>query len=218
MADEPPSDAPLLLDLFCGAGGAAVGYQRAGFAVVGVDIVDQPRYPFTFHQADAMTYPLEGFDAIHASPPCQGYSALRNLPWLVDRAYPMLIAPTWRRLTEHGAPWVIENVERAPMPYSVVLCGWTFGLPLYRHRRFGSSELLMAPPHRRHQVVLHHGRSNLSTRYRQGGGRDVTGLFPGADLGDVGLEHMTPREASQAIPPIYTEHIGRQLIEACRRG
>ena len=82
---------PRLLDLFCGAGGAAMGYHRAGFDVVGVDIESQSRYPFEFHQADAMTYSLDGFDAIHASPPCQGYSRLRHLPWLKDRVYPMLI-------------------------------------------------------------------------------------------------------------------------------
>jgi DNA (cytosine-5)-methyltransferase 1 len=205
---------PRLLDLFCGAGGAACGYHRAGFDVVGVDIAPQPHYPFEFHQADAMTYPLDGFDAIHASPPCQGYSAMRHLPWIRDIEYPMLLEPTWRRLDEHGVPWVIENVERAPMPHSTVLCGWTMGLPFYRHRRFGSSSLIMAPPHRRHETVIQAGHRNLATRYRQGGGRDIAGLFPGADADDVGLGWMTTKEASQAIPPAYTEHIGRQLIDA----
>ena len=195
-----------------------MGYHRAGFDVIGVDIEPQPRYPFTFHQGDAMTCPLDGYDAIHASPPCQGYSRLRHLPWLVDREYPMLIGPTWQRLVEHGAPWIIENVEDAPMPHSTVLCGWTFGLPFYRHRRFGSSFLILAPPHRRHVQVIHAGHRNLATRYRQGGGRDVTGLFPGADLADAGLEHMTQRGAAEAIPPAYTEHIGRQLIGAMAYG
>ena len=128
----------------------------------------------------------------------------------------MLLEPTWRRLVEHGAPWVIENVERAPMPYSAVLCGWTFGEPYYRHRRFGSSFLLMAPPHRKHVQVIHAGRRNLSTRYRLGGGRDVTGLFPTADAADAGLGGMTQREASQAIPPIYTAFVGGQLLDAIR--
>jgi DNA (cytosine-5)-methyltransferase 1 len=203
---------PRLLDLFCGAGGAAMGYHRAGFAVVGVDIAPQPRYPFEFVQADAMTYPLDGFDAIHASPPCQAYSALACLPWVAAKHHPRLLEPTWTRLAEAGTPWVIENVERAPMPQSTVLCGWTFGLPFYRHRRFGSSFLILAPPHRRHEVVIHAGSRNLSTRYRQGGGRNIAGLFPGADAADADLAWMSQREAAQAIPPAYTEFIGRQLL------
>ena len=93
---------PVLLDLFSGAGGAAMGYHRAGFDVVGVDLVPQKHYPFEFHQADAMTYPLDGFDAIHASPPCQGYSTMRNLPWLRHKEYPMLIEPIHKRLIERN--------------------------------------------------------------------------------------------------------------------
>jgi DNA (cytosine-5)-methyltransferase 1 len=204
---------PLLLDLFCGAGGAAMGYHRAGFDVVGVDIEPQPNYPFEFHQADAMTWPLEGYDAVHASPPCQGYSRMRHLPWIKGKEYPLLLAATWDRLEVNGVPWVIENVEDAPMPQSTVLCGWTLGLPMYRHRRFGSSALIMAPPHRRHTVTIISGSANLANRYRQGGGRDVAGLFPGATLADAGFEWMTQREASQAIPPAYTEWIGAQLLQ-----
>ena len=103
---------PRLLDLFCGAGGAAVGYHRAGFTeIVGVDIKPQPRYPFTFIQADAMTYPLDGFDAIHASPPCQGYSIMKNLPWLRHRVYPLLILPTRERLAASGGPYMIQKLK-----------------------------------------------------------------------------------------------------------
>jgi DNA (cytosine-5)-methyltransferase 1 len=207
---------PLLLDLFCGAGGAAMGYHRAGFDVVGVDINPQPHYPFEFHQGDAMTWPLDGYDAIHASPPCQGYSRMRHLPWIKGKEYPMLLAGTWERLAAAGVPWVIENVEDAPMQSSSVLCGVAFGLPMYRHRRFGSSELIMSPPHPRHTVTIVAGAANLAQRYRQGGGRDVAGLFPGATLADVGMEWMTQREASQAIPPAYTEFIGAQLLQHVR--
>jgi DNA (cytosine-5)-methyltransferase 1 len=203
---------PRLLDLFCGAGGAAVGYHRAGFDIVGIDIEPQPHYPFTFHQGDAMTWPLDGYDAIHASPPCQGYSRMRHLTWLRDTTWPMLLEPTWRRLVEHGTPWVIENVEDAAMAHSTVLCGLMFGLPMYRHRRFGASDLIMSPAHPKHMQVIHAGRGNLADRYRQGGGRDVVGLLPGATLADVGLDFMPQRAASQAIPPAYTEHIGRQLL------
>src|SRR5215472_5910436 len=104
---------PLLLDLFCGAGGAAMGYHRAGFDVVGVDIAPQPRYPFEFHQADAMTFPLDGFDAIHASPPCQDYSkAMRHLATV---NYPRLIYPIRDRLRATARLWIIENVAGAPL-------------------------------------------------------------------------------------------------------
>ena len=102
---------PRLLDLFCCAGGAAMGYHQAGFDVVGVDIKPQPRYPFEFHQADAMTYPLDGFDAVHASPPCQDHSATKHLhgrahgtAWMLDG--------TRERLLAQSTPWVIENVPR----------------------------------------------------------------------------------------------------------
>ena len=106
---------PRLLDLFCGAGGCSVGYHRAGFDVVGVDHVRQPRYPYEFVQADALTFPLDGYDAIHASPPCQAYSAAKNM-WkgrLPDARHPDLVDATRERLIESGVPYVIENVERA---------------------------------------------------------------------------------------------------------
>ncbi len=103
-----------LLDLFCGAGGAAVGYHNAGFdEIIGVDIKPQPRYPFEFVQADALEYLAEHgreFDAIHASPPCQGYSIMHNLPWLRGRDYPLLILPTIEMLEALGKPYVVENV------------------------------------------------------------------------------------------------------------
>jgi hypothetical protein len=117
---------PRLLDLFCGAGGAAVGYHRAGFDVVGVDINPQPRYPFEFHQADAMTFPLDGFDAIHASPPCQAYS--HGTPPDKRSNHPDLLDATRDRLNAAGLPWVIENVPRAPLRSPVILCGSQFDL------------------------------------------------------------------------------------------
>src|SRR3989304_4238301 len=105
---------PKLLDLFCGAGGATKGYQRAGFYVVGVDNKPQPHYcGDEFHQADALTYPLAGFDAYHASPPCQAYSRLRHLPWLKNKNYPALIEKTRSILEASGKPWIIENVADA---------------------------------------------------------------------------------------------------------
>ena len=118
---------PLLLDLFCGAGGAAVGYHRAGFDVVGVDNRPQPRYPYEFHQADAMTWPLDGYDVIHASPPCQAYANVTAWRGRPD-SHPDLLAETRQRLEDSGRPWVIENVPEAPIRADYLMCGSAFGL------------------------------------------------------------------------------------------
>ena len=115
-----------------------MGYYLAGFRVVGVDNKPQPHYPFEFHQADALTYPLDGFDAYHASPPCQAYSRLRHLPWLRNKSYPALIDDIRTILIATGLPWVIENVADAPLGQKfsyIVLCGWSLAeMPIYRHR------------------------------------------------------------------------------------
>ena len=116
-----------LLDLFCGAGGAAKGYQRAGFYVVGVDIKPQPHYcGDEFHLADALTYPIEGFDAYHASPPCQGYSCMRNLPWNSKKEYPLLILPTHEMLEATGKPYVLENVMEQKYELIILLADSPF--------------------------------------------------------------------------------------------
>ncbi len=207
---------PRLLDLFCCAGGAGMGYHRAGFDVVGVDINPQPHYPFEFHQADALTFPLDGFDAIHASPPCQGYSRMRHLPWLRDKVYPLLIDPVRERLTEWGGPWVIENVEDAPLQtaaglfglHGVMLCGGMFGLPIYRHRPFESSVNLPQPAHRRHTAVIQPGRMlggradvrRGITAWQEDGG--VGGHMANIDRvkAAMGIDWMTGDELAQAIP------------------
>jgi len=186
---------PRLLDLFCGAGGAAMGYHRAGFDVVGVDINPQPRYPFEFHRADAMTYPLDGFDAIHASPPCQHYANVTA--WRGDPGnHPDLVAPTRTRLEAIGVPWVIENVPEAPVRRDFLLCGSQFGLKVRRHRAFETSPRLFAllPPcrHRGLLAFMHKGERAY------------------ADA--LGCTWMTNREAREAIPPAYTQHIGEQLL------
>ncbi len=196
-----------LLDLFCGAGGAAVGYHRAGFEVVGVDINPQPNYPFEFHQADATTFPLEGFDAIHASPPCQDH--MRNGPpkhgtgWMLDH--------TRRRLLAQPVPWVIENVPGADMRADYRLCGCHFGLELRRERWFETSWdgfQMMSPHHHPHAVpsVVGHGTPSWV--------RQQLGYNPTiADYrASMGIDWMTRDELSQAIPPAYCEWVGRQLI------
>ena len=217
---------PRLLDLFCGAGGAAMGYHRAGWEVVGVDLEPQPRYPFEFHQADALTWPVEGFDLIHASPPCQAYTRLRSLPWLRDRVYWDSIPPTRARLLEVGLPYVMENVEGAPVD-GITLCGQMFGLrfpdgrPLYRHRLFETSTFLLAPGHpkhfqpmtieaergaRRDRMALRAARCRgLNNGYVLGGHQPQHGGAP------MGINWMRGAELAQAIPPAYTQWLGEQL-------
>ena len=202
---------PRLLDLFCGAGGAAMGY-RAGFDVVGVDIDPQPHYPFEFHQTDAFEYGAahgKEFDVIHASPPCQGYSRMRHLPWLRDRNYPMLIDPVRELLISSGKTWVIENVSDSPLQ-GAVLCGMALGLSLIRHRRFESSHLILFPPCPGHPVInktIIKGRT--MGHAREGG---VMGVLKGFDARSaMGIDWMSLREMRQAIPPAYTEFIGKRL-------
>lgn len=244
---------PLLLDAFCGAGGCSVGYHRAGFDVVGVDNRPQKNYPFEIHQADAIEFIREHgheYDAIHASPPCQGYSRMRHLPWLKDREYPMLIEATREALESTGRLWVIENVEDAPLLNGITLCGVMFGLKVYRHRKFESNILLLAPPHQKHRVVIGAGRM-LNNRQKpnaegwvslpgKSGGQDLNddgtpnpgkdrarlrrddgivvaaGHFAGVDAAKaaMGIDWMTRDELSQAIPPDFTEFLGRQLLAA----
>lgn len=208
---------PRLLDLFCGAGGSAMGYHRAGFDVTGVDIKFQDRYPFEFVQGDALDYLREHwreYDVIHASPPCQAYSPLRALHKHND--YPDLINATRTALIETGSPWVIENVDGAPLNTAIKLCGSSFGLDVRRHRFFESNVLLLgipcnhswqkprfrslnklkpAPAH----VVGVHGNINYS------GEQEIRARA-------MGIDWMTPRELTQAIPPAYTSFIGDQLI------
>lgn len=207
-----------LLDLFCGAGGAAMGYHRAGFEVVGVDIKPQPHYPFEFHQADAMTYPLEGFDAIHASPPCQAYSTATR-----DRqSHPDLYAPIRAQLEQKGVPYVIENVIGAPYHHGAFLCGTMFGLEadgewIRRHRNFETSWLIWQPQchHRRDiKAITVTGKCYLTvTKDCARHSRQPT--FATAQRA-MGIDWMTRQELSQAIPPAYTEWIGHQLMAVLR--
>lgn len=210
---------PRLLDLFCGAGGCSVGYHRAGFDVVGVDNKPQPRYPFTFHQADALDFPLDGFDAVHASPPCQAYSIANNIHSRDD--HPDLLPATRERLDDWGGPWVIENVPGAPMRNWVVVCGLALGLGVKRHRWFESNVTLLVPPcpggHPGDWVSVF-GQTVLSRGHvigkAKGGGNRIKRSHLGTDIGReaMGIDWMNRDELSEAIPPAYTEHIGRQLL------
>jgi DNA (cytosine-5)-methyltransferase 1 len=194
---------PRLLDLFCGAGGAAMGYHRAGFDVVGVDIAPQPNYPFEFHLADAMTWPLAGFDAIHASPPCQDH--MRSpLPQQREHGTGWMLDGTRQRLTRAGVPWIIENVPGAAMRADLKLCGCMFGLPnLKRERWFETSwhAFELRPP------CQHRGPTLTVTG--SGGNRWGAIWAPVAEQRRaMGIDWMTSRELSQAIPPAYTQYVG----------
>ncbi|MFZ2447260.1 MAG: hypothetical protein WAW37_12955 [Syntrophobacteraceae bacterium] len=212
-----------ILDAFCKAGGAGMGYHRAGFDVVGIDIEPQQRYPFEFHQGDAFEFILEHgheFDAIHVSPPCQKYTRMST--GLLksqgrDKNHPGLIEPVRELLIKTGKPYVIENVPGAPLRKPVILCGSSFGLLVQRHRLFECSFFVMVPEciHGRYvkdKPPLHRlvGKSRVVGCYGHGRGKgDDKALWSRA----MGIEWMTREELSQAIPPAYTEWIGRQLMQ-----
>ncbi len=213
---------PRLLDLFCGAGGAAVGYHRAGFEVVGVDIKPQPNYPFEFIQEDALTamsdwvagdthLELGEFDAIHASPPCQAYTQAALSQRNNGKVYPDLIAPTRELLQHTGLPWVIENVPGAPMRCDIRICGCQVGLELRRVRWFETSwhSFEFAHPcHHTGPVVSVVGHGTPSWVREQLGYNPTIAQYRAA----MGIDWMNRNELSEAIPPAYTELIGSQLM------
>lgn len=203
---------PKLLDLFSGAGGCAMGYHRAGFDVVGVDIRPQPRYPFEFVQADALDYVAQHghkFDAIHASPPCQGYSKARKLQ---GNDHPLWIGWTRQELQATGKPYVIENVQGAPLINPVLLVGSMFGLRTMRPRLFECSFpvpfMLAPPPAAKHAKM---GRPPKEGEYVH-----VVGHMSNVPYcrEAMGIDWMVQGELAEAIPPAYTEWIGRHLMEA----
>jgi DNA (cytosine-5)-methyltransferase 1 len=219
---------PRLLDLYCCEGGAAVGYYRAGFEVFGVDLFEdysQKRYPFASFQGDALgsLYCLDGFDAIHASPPCQRHSA-GTRAGNRDK-YPDLIGPTRDSLVRTGLPYVIENVEGAPLVDPITLCGTMFGLTavdddgtklyLKRHRLFESNVPLVAPQHDEPKGVQWAGSYGGARRDKHEA-RNVRhgGYVPSKKVQQelLGIDWMTQKGMHQSLPPAYTEYIGRQLI------
>jgi DNA (cytosine-5)-methyltransferase 1 len=228
-----------ILDLYCGAGGAGTGYRRAGFEVVGVDFESQPNYPFEFHRADALAVlesllwnsqylahgygvvnfgiDFEGrFDAIHASPPCKANTPLRHLRKDIERVD--LVSRTRELLVKTGLPWIMENVPGAEMSAAVVLCGSSFGLgttcrdgefrQLRRHRLFEVGGFsAMAPPcsHRGQPVgVYGYGGGGQMSRGYKATGRECRLAMD--------MPWATKYEIAQAVPPAYTEYLGRHLI------
>jgi len=210
---------PRLLDLFCGAGGCSMGYHRAGFDVTGVDINPQPRYPFPFIQADVMTLDPEfirSFDAVHASPPCQVHCALKHM---VDMSkHRDFIPQTRAMLIESGLPYVIENVPGSPLINPIVLCGSSFGLRVRRHRLFESNIVLLGIPCRHAEQgrpidVSGTGGRRINRRPDDHGGNTNKPRNIQEARVAIGIDWMTRKELSQAIPPAYTNFIGHQLME-----
>lgn len=205
------SGRPKLLDLFCCQGGASRGYADAGFDVTGVDINPQPHYPFKFRKYDALDF-LERhgrkFDAIHASPPCQAFT---NAQKLQGNEHPDLITPVRELLSDLGKPFAIENVPGAPLINPVELCGAMFGLRTYRHRLFESNVVLWAPSHPEHVAKT----TKMGRPPRDGEFMHVVGNFSGVEQARaaMGMPWATRDGLREAIPPAYTEHIGRQLLE-----
>jgi DNA (cytosine-5)-methyltransferase 1 len=214
---------PLLLDLYCKAGGAAMGYHRAGFDVVGVDIEPQSRYPFEFVQGDAIEYVRKHgmeFDVIHASPPCQAYSVASKSHNGKADSHPDLVGPTRKALQQTGRHWVIENVVGAPLDNPVTLCGTMFdGLRVLRHRLFESSVALTAPPHGKHPLCYtvdkrkpHYGKLNEMTAFVQVNGGGNCTVKAASDA--MGIDWMNKDELNNAVPPAYAEYLGWQLRAA----
>ena len=215
-------DKPILLDLFCCAGGAASGYVQAGFQVVGVDIAPQPHYPFPFVQADALDYldtvDLSQYAAIHASPECKAFTNCNLSP---KEKYQRLIAPVRERLQASGKPYVIENVYGAKndLHASLMLCGSMFGLPMQRHRLFESNVWLYPP-----RTCVHAGAtiavyghsvwdSSLPGTQRKDGRARPDSVSIEIGRAAMGCPWMNINELAEAIPPAYTAWIGQFLMQ-----
>lgn len=218
---------PRLLDLFCGGGGAAMGYHRAGFEVVGVDVVDQPHYPFEFYLADALAvvnpesswssfgmFP-SSFDVIHASPPCQSFTAYRRRGDGVGDAYPDLVQPVRELLNATGLPWIIENVEGAPLHAPITLCGSIFGLDVQRHRLFESSFPMMSPPCDHSQFQGSYPCATNRTNPRKTCEIGVWRIPLETQKQAMGVDwDCTLPELSNMVPPAFTEWVGTQLLQS----
>lgn len=213
---DASSEKPRALDLFCCAGGASMGLHNAGFEVEGVDIVRQKNYPFKFHQADALDFDLSGYDFIWASPPCQRFSEQTNKAHRGN--HPNLIPEIRRRLRATSKPYIIENVEgaRFELINPIKLCGTMFGLPIYRHRYFESNALpfsLLPPCQHFDNPILVTG----TTQKRDSAGRRLAEPSTQERRDAMQIQWMSRTELDQAIPPAYSEFLGRQILTMIER-
>ncbi len=221
-----------LLDLFCCAGGAAMGYHRAGFTVDGVDIVDRPRYPFSVHRGDALEYldrlitsgDIQQYTLLHASPPCQDKCALtvgtnRSRGW--GGTHDDLVASTRELLDRTGLPYVIEQPNgRAAIRKDLSLCGEFFGLGVLRHRNFELGRwATVQPPHPRHRGYVRGIRHGVYrdgpyvAAYGSGGGKATVPEMQTA----MGITWTDVREElTEAIPPAFAQWIGTAFL-SCRQ-
>lgn len=212
----------VLLDLFCGAGGASMGYHNAGFDVVGVDHVEQPHYPFMFFKADALEFVKKHgheYDAIHASPPCQKFTKYKNVRKNLPSKYPNLIPQTRALLEASGKIYVIENVPGSPLLNPHILCGSMFGLDVRRHRLFEINFLMSTPecdhsiwPPNRFPGGRSRERGNARVKCRNTVEIGRWNIPLDIQSRAMGIDWMSLEELSQAIPPAYTEYIGMQIV------
>jgi DNA (cytosine-5)-methyltransferase 1 len=215
---------PRLLDLFCGAGGAAMGYHRAGFDITGVDTEPQPNYPFRFVQTDALNiHFIDDYDVVHASPMCHGHCWSTARHRAKGKVYPDQIPDTRAMLIASGKPYVIENVPTAPLLYPTYLEGTMFGLNVLRRRGFETNWWLPKPPYRKRlKTIMQQSKRDPRIFIKKSAYCSVAGN--GADgwscrVADwqkaMGIDWMNREEIVQAIPPVYTEYIGKYLITLC---
>lgn len=212
-----------VLDLFCGAGGASQGYSDAGFEVVGVDINPQPHYPFEFRRGNALitllAEDLSDYDLIHASPPCQAYSDLANRNGNAE-SWPRLVGAVRELLKDSGRPYVIENVEGAPIQNPAVLCGTMFpGLRVLRHRLFETTFHVDVLTHGSHPLVFthdkrkgHYGKLDQNYSFVQVTGGGNCSVANARDA--MGIGWMTKSEINEAVPPAYTQYLGEQFLRS----
>lgn len=213
---------PKALDLFCCAGGVSEGLRRAGFDVVGVDMENQPRYPFPFIRGDAMTLDPRNFDLVWASPPCQAYSDLAARNGNADD-WPKLIEPVREMLVRSEALYTIENVEGAPLKDPIMLCGTMFpGLRVIRHRLFETNFPVTPLPHGKHPLVHtfdkrknHFGKTDEMEDFVQVTGGGNCKIAAARDA--MGIDWMVKKEINEAIPPAYAEYVGRFAMRFLNR-
>lgn len=207
---QPSAHVFTILDLYCCQGGAAAGYARAGLTPTGVDLKHQARYPYEFHQGDAIDYVKahgDVYDAIHASPPCQAHSHAQQI---MQNEHPDLIAPTREALEATGKPYIIENVVGAPLHSPALLCGHTLGLRTFRHRIFETNWPYTPPAHAAHPATT----VKMGRALKPGDYYHAVGNFISVDYvrDDLGVPWMTREGIRECIPPTYTAHIGAQLV------